>query len=488
MQQFSPSCDIALNTYMMIRIRLLIICLLALVSIKTFSQRKAQQKLDSVFNMMYEQNQFNGTVLIAQGGKVVFSKGYGYQDTLSRYKNTQQTVYELASCSKQFTAAAIVLLHRQGKLGYQDSLAKFIPELSFWKNVTILDLLRHTSGIPEYLASMPGSWDHTKIATNNDVIGFYAARKDTLSFTAGSRHRYSNTNYALLATIVERVSGLSLAEFSKDYIFLPLKMKNTFIYNSRQHPQEIKNRATGYVWKKGSFDKIRPENPDYGDSLAVYLDGIVGNAKVNSTVDDIYKWMVALKSNSFFTPDEFRLMTAITQTTSGRSVPYGFGLDLSGGKDNLSYGHTGSWDGYSTFIYHNTGNGRTIITLQNSKMGAYPFKTISQILDNKPIDVEYAKKITLPWADIEKFAGTYTDHDNPADEKLITFLDGHLVYNSKTINWDMRFFPIGQNQFKAIRQGGSDGVLKFTVLENGETKLEMVQSGKVIGSGIKKKV
>jgi len=111
----------------MIPIKTLIVCLLAVLSIKTFPQHPAQQRLNSVFSMVNAQNQFNGTVLIEQGGKVVFSKGYGQRDTLSRYKNTQGIIYKLASCSKQFTDAAIVLLHRQAKLGDEDSLAKFIP-------------------------------------------------------------------------------------------------------------------------------------------------------------------------------------------------------------------------------------------------------------------------------------------------------------------------------------------------------------------------
>jgi hypothetical protein len=90
-------------------------------------------------------------------------------------------------------------------------------------------------------------------------------------------------------------------------------------------------------------------------------------------------------------------------------------------------------------------------------MGAYPFKTINQILDNIPVD-----------------------NDNQSDSQIITFLDGYLVHNSKMINWDLRFFPIGDNQFRAIRQGGADGVLKFTVMGNGDTKLEILQFGKVI--------
>ncbi|WP_316797267.1 serine hydrolase domain-containing protein [Pedobacter agri] len=468
----------------MIRIITLISCLL--ISFNTFSQNTPKQKLDSVFSMMHAQNQFSGTVLIAECGNIVFSKGYGFQDSQSTHKNTRETIYELASCSKQFTAAAIVLLHREGKLMYEDNLGKFIPELSRWNQVTIYDLLRHTSGIPEYLIDMSGDWDHSKIATNDDLVSFYASRKDSLTFTPGSQHRYCNTNYALLATIISRISGMSLAEFSERNIFAPLKMNHTFIYNSRQHPKVIKGRAIGYVWKKNSFDKITSENPDYGDSLVYYLDGIVGNAKVNSTVIDVYKWVTALKNNSFFTPEEFSLMTSVTKTSNGRSVPYGFGLDLSGSKDNRSFGHTGSWDGYSTFIYHNMGKDRTIITLQNFKMGAYPFKTINQIIDNDPIGIEYTKKISLQRPDVEKFAGNYIDKEDKLEEHQITFLDGYLIYNTKAIKWDMRFFPISKNQFKAIRQGGSDGELRFSEMENGDIKLEMLQYGKTIGSGLKK--
>lgn len=159
----------------MIRSLTLFTCLL--LSFNLFSQKKFEQKLDSVFSIMNTQNQFSGTVLIAEGGKIIFTKGYGYQDLQLTNKNTSETIYELASCSKQFTAGAISLLHRAGKLRYEDSLSKFIPELARWGKVTIYDLLRHTSGIPEYLIDMSASWNHNKIATNDDLINFYASER-----------------------------------------------------------------------------------------------------------------------------------------------------------------------------------------------------------------------------------------------------------------------------------------------------------------------
>jgi len=457
--------------------------LLFFITGKIFSQSSVRDKLDSVFMVMYNQKQFNGSVLIAEKGKVLLAKGYGFRDTLSKFKTDENTVFELGSCSKQFTAAAIVLLHRKGLLQYDDPIDKYIPELKRWHDVTIYNMLRHTSGLPEYIADMSRGWDHRIIATNKDLIGFYSSRNDTLSFKPGSMHRYNNTNYALLASIVERISGKTYADYLKANIFIPLKMKSTFVYNRRLNPGRIKNYATGYVWKRQSFEKITSENPNYGDSTVYYLDGIVGSAKVNSTVNDMYKWVNALKANTFFSPGEFELMTEVSITSKGKNIPYGFGLELSGGKNNLSFGHTGSWDGYASFIYHTVNKDRTIITLQNFKMGAYPFTTINQILDNRKIEIEYPKRITLPAAQVAQFAGTYTDKDG--EEQLITFLEGHLVHNTSAIKWDMRFFPVAENEFHGIRQGGADGVLRFTKLSDQEMKLEMLEYGKVIGTAIR---
>ncbi|PST83905.1 serine hydrolase [Pedobacter yulinensis] len=466
----------------------LTILIILFLNTTAFSQESRKHKqLDSVFSLMNRQNQFNGTVLISEKGKVIYHKGFGHLDTASGQANNKTTCYELASCAKQFTAAAIVLLHRDGLLNYEDKLSKYIPELRSWQQVSIYDLVRHTSGLPEYLIDMPKGWDHHKIATNNDLIAFYAKRQDTLEFKPGSRHRYNNTNYALLASIIERVSGKSYAAYLQERIFKPLHMDRTLVYNRRLQPRKMKNYAIGFVWAKNSFDRVVSENPNYGDSTVYYLDGIVGNAKVNSTANDIYKWLVALHQNTLFTKAEFELMTMVSKTTAGKDIPYGFGLDLSKGKETFSYGHTGSWDGYATFIYHNAIKDRSIITLQNFKMGAYPFNNITQILDGKPLTVEYRPLIPLANEQIKKYEGDYIDEKDKDEVQQITFLGGHLVYNSNKIKWDMRFFPVSVNEFKAIRQGGTDGELKFTELPNGDTKLEMLQYGKVIGGGIRKK-
>lgn len=464
----------------------LLAILLIAVSLTCLGKQESHEKqLDSIFSMLASQNQFSGVALIAEQGKIKFEKGYGYSNEDTKQLNSTQTIFEIGSSSKQFTGAAIVLLKRMGKLNYEDNISKFLPELSFWGNVTIYDLLRHTSGIPEYLADMPKDWAHSRIATNKDVITYYAVRKDTLQFAPGSRYRYCNTNYALLASIIERVSGEEYSVFLSKNIFKPLKMNNTFVYNRREKPKKIKNYAIGYVWAKNSFSKVTSEHPGYNDSSVYYLDGIVGSAKISSTVEDVYKWVTALQNNTLFTQKEFDAMMEITKTSAGKDIAYGFGFDLSKGKDKFSFGHTGSWDGYISFIYCNTVKDRTIIILENFKLGVFPFDNITQILDNSPVEMTYRKKISIPQVDIEKYAGTYTDSTDKGDAHIISYIDGHLIYNTIKRNYDMRFFPVTSNEFQGMMLGGANGVLRFTNKENGTTKMEMLQAGKIIGSGIR---
>lgn len=464
----------------------LLFLFLAAHGICSGQHNRQTRQLDSIFTMLCEQNQFNGSVLIAEKGKTVFTKGYGYRDERSKKPNTPGTVFELASCSKQFTAMAIVLLHQQGKLAYTDQLSQYIPELSFWNGVSIYNLLRHTSGIGSYTEDLYQGWDSNTIATNKDLIRFYAQRKDTLLFVPGSRHWYSNTNYALLASIIERVSGEDYATFLHKHIFAPLGMNHTFVYSRRLQPRHISNFAIGYVLATNSMNRVTPDDPEAGNKSVYFMDGIVGSAKVNSTVEDLLKWVNALKNNSLVTRQDFEQMTEVTQTSGGKNIPYGFGLDLAKGDNKFSFGHTGGWDGYLTLIHQNMIKDRTIIILQNFHQGATPFTNINEILDNQPLTAEFRRKTALPEQDIKQYTGTYIDEQHPEEQHLISYQDGHLVYNTSLTHWNMRFFPSSAQTFQALRQGGRNGVLEFTRLQDGSTELKMTENGSLIGTGIKK--
>ncbi len=177
----------------------------------------------------------------------------------------ENSVFELASCSKQFTAMAIALLQHQGKLSVTDDFTKYIPELSCYKGITIKDLVYHISGLPDYMAqdSMWIEWDEHKIATNGDVIALLAKYKPAVLFGPGTRHEYSNTGYMLLATIVERASGLSFGDYLDKHIFKPLKMSHSLVYSRRYAPRKITNYAYGYVTDDSLQKLVLPDSYSY---------------------------------------------------------------------------------------------------------------------------------------------------------------------------------------------------------------------------------
>lgn len=459
-----------------------------IAGVSTFGQKNhTEKRLDSLFTSLAAQNQFSGSVLIAEKGKIIYKGGKGYSNELSKELNNSKTIFELASCSKQFTGVGIALLHRAKKLEYTDDITKYLPELSSFKGVSIYDLLHHTSGIPEFLfGNFTQDWKNERIATPQDVVAYYAERKDTLEFPPHSQESYTNTNYVLLAVIIERASGQTLDAYLAEKIFRPLKMDNTFIYSRRLAPRKLKNYAFGYEWIKNSFEKATPDDERIGKMPFYFMDGVYGAAKVNSTVEDLYKWMNAIKNNQLLTAQEFEDVMAITKTSDGKEVKYGFGFDVRKGSNSISYGHTGSWDGYITLMHYSSKSDRTVIVLNNFKNGTCPYETISEILDNKPSSNEFVKKTDQKEEVIKQYVGEYADPENPDEKHVITYLDGHLVYNTTKLDWDMRFFPSSASVFQAIRQGGTNGVMEFKPQEDGSMQLEMTMYGQVIGRGIRK--
>jgi CubicO group peptidase (beta-lactamase class C family) len=461
---------------------------LLFTGVLSFGQKNhTEKRLDSLFTALAAQNQFSGSVLIAEKGKILYKGGKGYSNELSKELNNSQTIFELASCSKQFTGVGIALLHRNKKLEYTDDITKYLPELTSFKGVNIYDMLHHTSGIPEFLSGgFTEEWKNERIATPQDVVAYYAEQQDTLEFLPHSKERYTNTNYVLLAVIIERVSGQKLDAYLAEKIFRPLKMDHTFIYCRRATPRKLKNYAFGYVWIPNSFEKATEDDDRVGRKEVYYMDGIYGAAKVNSTVEDLYKWMNAIKNNQLLTAQEFEEVMAITKTSAGKEVKYGFGFDVRKGTNSISYGHTGSWDGYITLMHYSSQNDRTVIVLNNFHNGACPYQTVSEIIDNKPSSNEFIKKVELKEEVIKQYVGEYADPENPEEKHVITYLDGHLVYNTNKATWDMRFFPSADGVFQAIRQGGTNGVMEFKPQEDGTMKLEMMMYGSVIGQGVRK--
>lgn len=185
------------------------------VSIQTaqpvFSKTINKNQIEKIMGSYYKKD-FNGVILVSQKGKIVYEKANGISDYKTKKPLTIDSTFNLASVSKQFTAMGIMILKEKGKLTYNDSIMKYLPNLPY-KNVTIENLVHHTSGLPDYLELVEEKWDAKKMLTNNDVVALFSKYKPKVVFTAGKKYEYSNTGYAFLASIIEKASGQTFDQF-----------------------------------------------------------------------------------------------------------------------------------------------------------------------------------------------------------------------------------------------------------------------------------
>lgn len=350
------------------------------ISFISNAQNKAKQ-LDILFTNLYDKGKFNGNVLIADRGNVIFKKSYGFANETTKENLNENSIFELASCSKQFTAMAIAILNKQNKLNYTDDVSKYIPELSFYKNISIQNLINHTSGLPDYMELFESNWDETKIANNNDLITLFKKHKPKIMFQPNSKYEYCNTGYAILATIIERVSGVSYDNFLFENIFKPLKMTHSFVYTRRYKPLKVDNYAFGYVLDSKKTKKL----PDYlEDSKEVYfLDGIKGDGTVNSTINDLLLWDKALYSFKLLNKNETQELFKPNVLNNKKLSYYGFGWEIENDEDlGKIVSHDGAWYGYTSYIERQLDKGKTIIILQNLDDGVLPIEKIRNILSD----------------------------------------------------------------------------------------------------------
>jgi len=373
----------------------------------TFGQNRIQ-KIDSLLTSIYDSGELNGNVLIAEKGKVIYKKSFGLSNETTKEKLNENSIFELASVSKQFTAMAIVILKENGKLNYDDKIAKFIPELSNYKNITIRNLLNHTGGLPDYMELMDTVFDKSKIATNKDIISMFTNQNPKILFEPNTKYEYSNTGYAILASIIEKISGMTYGDYLNKVIFKPLKMKNTFVYTRRYAPRKINNYAYGYVYSDSLKKYLLPEDIEE-TKMVVWLDGIVGDGTVNSTTNDLLKWDRALYTNKLISNSSSKEILTAGELNDKSKTKYGFGWGID---NNVNFGklasHSGSWPGYVTYIERHIDNDKTIIILQNHNNVTLPIKSLRSILYNQPLPIKKERKeVKLTNEQLQKFTGTY---------------------------------------------------------------------------------
>ncbi len=305
-------------------------------------------ELKEYFDNLHTEQGFNGTVLVAKKGEILFSGGYGLRDVELNKKNNQSTIFNIASLSKQFTSMAIMMLAEDDKLSVNDTVDIYIPEIIRGDKITIKQCLNHTSGLTEYLNNSE-LWSHTtEQHSPSDLLQYFA--EEDLVTEPGTSWSYCNTNYVVLGIIVERVSGKDLNTFLKQNIFNRLGMFRTF-YDA-EDDDIYHNRSSGY-------DSIDPvvEAMYFHPSIA-YAAGAL-----NSTIVDLYKWTMAL--NCEFLVSRESLDEIFTPGLGN----YGYGwwidkLEIDGEKYDQTW-HWGSFFGYGSYITRVIDEDITVIILQN---------------------------------------------------------------------------------------------------------------------------
>jgi CubicO group peptidase (beta-lactamase class C family) len=315
------------------------------------------KQIHDLISSLYDNGEFNGSILVASSGKIVYSNGFGTANFQTGEKFTIHTPSCIASVTKQFTAVGIMMLAEQNKLRYDDPVTKFVKLPDCYNQVTLRHLLTHTSGVFEYSDLGSGRPDKLIFKT------------DSLHFQPGHRYEYSNSNYVLLSIVIEKITDVSFPDFLKRKILEPLGMTRTFPFPNED--KKIGEVAVGY----NQFVKL----DDY-DSPVMFGDG-----GLYSTVEDLLKWDQALYTEQLLKQstlaEAFRPAIVREGTTT-----YGFGWNVAEGPYGKYVWHTGNTAGFRAYIQRRLNQHRTIIILTNTgpSKRIEIAEAINAILDKKP--------------------------------------------------------------------------------------------------------
>lgn len=335
-----------------------------------------QTKLDHYLGQYYQQGRFNGTVLVADKGDIIFEKSYGFADFKQEIPLENIASFRLASVSKQFTAAAIMLLKQDSLLNYDDPVKQHLPTFPY-EGINIRHILTHTSGLTDYMSLFDDNWEKDEkekpLAFNGDLLKLYAELKPELDFPTGEKWAYSNTAYVVAASVVEAITGKDVGLFMAERVFEPLGMQHTSTFSpdsTRFNPQQ---RVYGTI--KTPVGRL-PN--DYH-----YLNGMLGDGGFYASARDLLAWDQALYTDSILQQSTLQDAFQPTITAQGDTIQYGFGWSLGKSPtDAFLSQHTGGWVGFRTYFGRFIGDQKTVIFLSSNSCGDMDeiVKTINRVV------------------------------------------------------------------------------------------------------------
>ena len=386
---------------------------------------------------------------VSRGGKLLFENGYGMANLEHDIPITPSTIFHVASVSKQFTAAAIMLLVRDGKLSLDDDVRKYVPEVpAYPQKITIRHLLQHTSGLRDQwdlLIMARGRFEEDRI-TEDDVLEI-VNRQKALNFEPGSEYLYSNTGYTLAGTIVRRVSGKSLRDFADERIFRPLGMTNTHFHDD--YTMIVKGRSDGYA-RRGTGWRVSLPNYDTYGATSLY-----------TTVGDLLQWAANFEQPEVGDAGMLSEMQTSAVLTSGDTTGYGLGLSIGAYRGAALVSHGGADAGYRTFLGTFPEHDVAIAVLCNASTanpGGLAQDVADVVLDGRlttDSQPAVATAVSIPVERLASFAGVYA-HPVTGQPFYVTLRRDTLI--AGRVNGPP-LLPVGDGRF---RLGSSPMEVEFT--------------------------
>lgn len=385
------------------------ILLLCLVNLSSFAQISTEQlkKVDQFFSAW--NNATPGVAIaVQQSDKIIYNKAFGLADLEHNVPNTTETIFESGSVAKQFTAMSVLLLAAEGKLSLSDDIRKYVPEIPKYNTtITIQMLLNHTSGLKDWgsVGSLTGWPRTTRVYTQDLALQIMSKQKST-NYTPGTEYSYSNANYSLQVTIVERVSGKSLAVFTEEKLFTPLGMSKT---KWRDNFREvIPNRAIAYRKQNGMYEQLMP------------FENIHGHGGLLTTTGDLLKWNTLLETHAIGGDQVYDWRVQKGKRTNGKEISYAAGLfvDEFYGFNEIS--HSGATAGYRAWLAYYPEKKLSIALLSND--GAFNptgiGRQVAALFLDEPVkqapftmevkgDKTVFTDVTLTDSDLKRFEGTW---------------------------------------------------------------------------------
>jgi CubicO group peptidase (beta-lactamase class C family) len=414
------------------------VLLLCVLSVAQILPPAEISKVDEIFKDYAKVDSPGCALGIYRDGVIAYAQGYGMASLELGVPIAPQTVFDIGSTSKQFTAFSILLLQQQGKLSLDDDIRKFIPEIpDYGKRITLRHLMTHTSGMRDYaglfdLAGIP----EQNLTNDQDAVDLIVRQK-ALNFTPGDEWDYSNTGFFLLSQVVKRVTGKTLRDFDQENMFIPLGMKSTQIFND--HTLIIPHRATGY-----SYDD---ERKAFGVEMSNFEQ--TGDGSVQTSVEDLQRWDENFYSDKLGGEELIRQMQIVGKLNNGKEHGYAAGLEISTYRGQPVVRHGGAWAGYRAELLRFPKQHTSIAVLCNVAQAA-PSVRANRVADailEKELAAEPASTLNkaraiVPPEVLQRYAGVYKDEKDQYER--VELKDGKL----RLMSYDVELIPQSANVFR----------------------------------------